>query len=233
MCLCLASATGICQENPTTKKTDISANPSDHFMLQLASNHWTGEPDSISRHTGGLNRSANIYLMLDKPFKGNNHFSLAFGLGIGTSSIYFKKMSVLINSTNAQLPFVNKDSSMRFKKYKLSSSFLEVPIEFRFSSNPAEPSKSVKAAVGVKIGTMLNSKTKGKTLESSTGQTINSYTEKIISKKYFNTTRAGATARLGYGNFTAFGTYYFTPVFKDGVAADMKSFQVGLTLSGL
>jgi hypothetical protein len=42
-----------------------------------------------------------------------------------------------------------------------------------------------------------------------------------------------ATARVGYGNFTLFGAYDLSGIFKDGVAANMKSLQIGLTISGL
>jgi len=138
------------QTTTEKKKYDLSNRPGDHFMLQLASNQWQGVPDSIKNKMGDLNRSANVYLMLDKPFKGDSRFSVAFGLGIGTSNIYFKKMTVDIASKNSTLPFRNTDSTERFKKFKLTTAFLEIPIEFRFTSNPVNPSKSFKIAIGVR-----------------------------------------------------------------------------------
>lgn len=219
----------------TTKKDkyNLADRAADHIMFQLSSDHWTGVPDSISSHIGSLSRGGNVYIMLDKPFKGNQKISVAFGLGVGTSHIFFKKMLVEIASTNPALPFKAVDTTSYFKKYKLATSFLEVPLELRFSSNPEKPNKSIKAAIGVKGGILLNAHTKGKILKNSVGTNINSYTEKLISKNYFNTTRLAATARVGYGIFTLFGAYNFTSIFKDGVAADMKLFQVGITVSGL
>jgi len=70
-------------------------------------------------------------------------------------------------------------------------------------------------------------------LRSASGSVINDYTEKVVAKKYFNSSRLSATARVGYGNFTLFGAYSFGSMFKDGVAADMKLFQAGITISGL
>ncbi|MDB5202342.1 MAG: hypothetical protein JWQ27_1751 [Ferruginibacter sp.] len=214
-------------------KLDLANRAGDHFMVQLGSTQWLGAPDSIDSHVGAFNRSANVYLMLDKPFKGNPQLSVAFGVGVSTSNVYFKNMLVDIGSTKPILPFVNVDTSNRYKKYKLTTAYLEVPIEFRFSSKPLDPSKSLKAALGVKVGTMLNAHTKGKGLEDKNGNSINTFTQKVITRSYFNGTRLTGTARVGYGNYSLFGAYSFTNLFKDGVAADINVLQVGLTLSGL
>ncbi len=217
----------------TTNRKDLTNKAGDHLMVQLASNQWMGAPDSISSRMGGLNRSANVYLMLNKPFKGNPKLSAALGIGVGTSNIYFDKMEVDITNTTNVLGFINTDSSNNFKKYKLATAYLEAPIELRYTANPENPMKGIKAAIGVKVGTLLNAHTKGKNLRDKLGTSLNEFTIKESSKVYFNSTRLAATARLGYGNFTLFGSYNFTPIFKDGVAADIKLLQLGLTLSGL
>lgn len=218
------------------KKKDYSKiinRPGDHIMVQFSSDHWAGTPDSIDSHMKGFSRGANVYLMLDKPFKSNPRFSLGFGIGVSTSSMFFKKMEVDLTAGSAKLPFNNLDSSDHFKKYKLSTAFLEIPLELRFTADPEKSNKSLKAAIGIKVGTLLNAHTKGKTLQNKSDQSINSYTAKESNKRHFNTTRLSATARVGYGNFSLFGSYQVNSLFKDGVAADIKPFQVGITLSGL
>lgn len=205
----------------------------DHFMLELTSDHWIGAPDSIKDHFKGFARGANVYIMLDQRFKGSPQFSVAFGLGVGTSNMYFKRMSVDIKSRTNKLPFNNLDTLSYFKKYKLTTAFLEIPLEFRFSSNPEIDSKSIKAAVGIKVGTLLSVHNKGKTLLDKDGRTVNNYTAKETGKGFFNSTRIQATARIGYGNFSLFGSYQFNNIFKDGVAAEIKLFQIGVCVSGL
>lgn len=214
-------------------KSGFTSQTGDHFMLQLTSDHWAGTPDSINSHMKGFSRGANVYVMLDQRFKSNPRFSVAFGLGVGTSNMYFKNMNVDIKSRTNKLPFNNLDSLSRFKKYKLTTAFLEVPVELRFSSNPEADGKSIKAAIGFKVGTLLNVHTKGKTLLDKDGKTINSYTAKETGKGFFNSTRIAATARVGYGNFSLVGVYQLNNIFKDGVAADVKLFQIGLCVSGL
>ena len=226
------------QETPSatdnnTKIIKIKNRPGDHFMIQLSSDHLAGMPDSISSHQKGFSRGFNAYFMLDKPFRSSPKYSIGIGVGISTSNIVFNKMNVGLTSASVLMPFTPTDSTNHFKKYKLATSFLEVPLEFRYTSKPSEVNKSFKAALGVKIGTLVNAHTKGKNLQDKNNNLINSYTEKENSKRYINGTRFMATARVGYGILSLFGTYQLNNFLKDGAGPNMKMFQVGLTISGL
>lgn len=216
------------------KKFNITDRAADHFLIQLSSDHWMGAPDSVSSRIRGISRGLNIYAMIDKPFKSNPRFSIGLGIGVSSSNIFFNRMMVDISSTNRTLPFINQDTTAYYKKFKLSTNFLEVPVEFRYFANPENPSKGFKFAVGVKGGILLNAHTKAKLLNDAKGNRINAATWKTTSKAYFNTTRLSATARIGYGMFSLFGSYSLGNMFKDGVAApDVRTLQVGLTFSGL
>lgn len=215
------------------KKFSIGNRAGDHLMFQLSSDHWIGAADSVSNHIKGFSRGANLYVMMDKPFKGNPRFSAAFGIGVSTSHIFFKRMVVDIASRTPVLPFYQLDTASNFKKFKVTTAYLEVPIELRFTSRPDEPNKSFKFAAGLKLGTLLSAATKGKNFRDNNGNLINSSTQKTKNKSYFNNTRLAATARVGLGNFSLFGAYNITTMFKDEVAPDTKLLQVGLTFSGL
>ncbi|MBK8609554.1 MAG: outer membrane beta-barrel protein [Chitinophagaceae bacterium] len=205
----------------------------DHLMLQLTSDYWSGTPDSIDSRINGFARGANVYVMLDKRFKGSPQWSVAFGVGVGTSNMYFRNMVVDIKSQTNTLPFLNVDSINHFKKYKLTTAFLEIPVELRFTLHPERESKSIKAALGFKVGTVLSVHTKGKNLEDKNGNLLSSYKQKETEKGYFNSTRMAATFRVGYGNFSLFGSYQINNILKDGVGPDLKLIQVGLNFSGL
>ncbi|MBS1509264.1 MAG: outer membrane beta-barrel protein [Bacteroidetes bacterium] len=206
---------------------------SDHFMIQINSDQWAGAPDSISSHKKGLSRGFNMYVMINKPFKNSPQLSVAYGVGVGTTNMYFKNMNVDVKSLNTKLPFTALDSTDHFKKYKLSTAFLEVPVELRFIKDPEHENKSLKGAIGIKVGTLLNVHTKGKLLQNKSGGTINSYTDKITDKRFFNSTRLAATARIGYGNISLYGSYQFTALLKDGVGPVIHPFEIGISLSGL
>jgi hypothetical protein len=227
------------QENKTApvKKTfDLSNRTADHFMIQYGLDKWAGAPDSF--HVKGNSRHFNFYFMMDKPFKNNPKFSVAYGLGIGSSNIFFDKTYVDVKSTSALLPFKvsypGTDSSY-FNKFKLTTIFLEAPVELRFFSNPENTNKSFKFAVGAKVGTILKAYTKGKDLKNKTGATIygNKFIEKQTDRKYFNGTRLSLTARAGYGIFGVHFTYQVTQFMKEGFGAEIKPYSIGLTISGL
>ncbi len=221
-------ATAQTNNNSNTKRVKGQAN--DHFMIQLAADNWSGKPDSV--RTKGIGRGANVYFMINFPFKTNRYLSAAIGAGIGTSSIYFDEQNVLIGGTSNQLQFNKVDTTNNFKKYKLTTAYLEVPVELRYTSDPDHRNKSWKFAIGGKVGTLLSSYTKGKTLEDKNDRTINEITEKTKRKSYFNSSRIALTARVGWGNYSLFGQYQVTNPFKDGVAPDVRPYSIGIAVSG-
>jgi hypothetical protein len=170
--------------------------------------------------------------MLNKPFKTAPKFSLGIGLGVSTDNIFFKRMNIDLTAPPGPLPFTPLDSADHFKKYKLATTYLDVPLEFRFTAKPNESNKSFKAALGLKIGTLLNSHTKGKTWVNKDNQTLNGYIQKENSKRFINSTHFMATARVGYGIVSLFGSYQLNKFLKDGAGPDMKLYQIGLTISG-
>ncbi len=206
----------------------------DHFMIQLSKDNWSGAPDSIKSRMNGFSRGLNIAVMMNKPFKSDPRWSVALGLGISHSSIFFKNTNVDVKASSTLLPFTSLDSAdQHFKKYKLATTFLEVPIELRYTFDPVNEKKSWKIGLGVKVGTMLNAHTKGKTLQNKSNATINSFTEKQNKKTFFNGTRLAATARVGIGNFSLFGAYSITSLLKDVAGPSIRPYQIGLTISGL
>lgn len=231
--ICALAAVSVAQAQEKKKPGGFMNRTGDHLMLQLTSDYWNGVPDSIGSRMSGFARGANVYVMLDQRFKGSPRWSVGFGLGVGTSNMYFKNTVVDIKSRTSTLPFTNTDSINHFKKYKLTTTFLELPVELRFTLHPEKEAKSFKAAIGFKAGTMLSVHTKGKNLVDKNGASVNNYTEKQRAKGFFNTTRLAATVRIGYGNFSVFGSYQVNNILKDGVGPDMKLMQIGLNFSGL
>jgi hypothetical protein len=225
------------EENEKKKRVgvpnlNIANRSKDHLLLQLGFDNWANMPDSIN--TRGISRSFNMYFMFDFPFKTNPHLSVGIGAGIATNNMYFKDTYIDIAGRTAnRLSFKDVSDTTRFKKYKLLTSFLEAPVEFRYSAKPENPKKSFKAAIGVKVGTMLAASTKGKNQLNSAGQSVNNFTQKEKSKKYFNTTRLSATARVGYGNLSIYGSYQVNTFIKEGFGPDVRPYSIGITLSGL
>jgi hypothetical protein len=219
----------------TQLKAQKTSNPlnraKDHLVIQFTGDSWANKPDSIV--TKKLNRGANIYVMMDYPFKSNKNFSLGIGAGFGTSGVFLKKTNAAILGTTTNLIFRKLDSVNHFKKYKVATAFLEAPIELRWTKNPENYDKSLKAALGIKIGTLLSAYTKGKTLQNASDNDLNKNIEKLKSKNYFNSSRIALTARIGIGHWSIFGQYQLTNVFKDNIAPPVKPYSIGIMISGL
>jgi Outer membrane protein beta-barrel domain len=216
---------------PARHNIDLSNRAGDHFLIQVGYHGWANMPDSIN--TKGFSRSFNMYLMFDFPFKTNPQFSVALGAGLGTDNLYFDKMEVDVAGQTQTLRFRDVSDTNNYKKYKVATTYLEAPIELRFTANPANYNKSFKVAVGAKIGALLNVHNKGKNLLNSAGGTINSFTKKESSKRYFNGNRLCVTGRIGYGSFSLFGSYQVNTFIKEGTGPEAKPFTIGLTISGL
>lgn len=223
------------QENPETpkKKTPInlSGRANDHILVQIGYTGWNGIPDSINQ--GGFSKSINVYFMFDFPFKTSPKLSIGVGAGISTDQVKFSKTYIGIKEKTTTLQFIDQSDTSHFKRTKLGTAYVEAPIELRFTADPLNSDKSLKFALGVKIGTLLNAHTRYKDLEDENGTLINSYTMKESSKKFFNSTRLSAQARIGWGHFSLYGSYQVTALFKDGVAPVIRPYSIGLTLSGL
>jgi hypothetical protein len=213
------------------KKPSLASRANDHLLIQFGYTSWAKIPDSIN--TKGFPRTFNAYFLFDFPFKSNPKISVAIGVGVGTDNIYFDKTYVGIKDLTSTLQFHDLSDTTHFKKSKLATTYFEAPLELRFNSRPDNPNKGVKVALGIKGGVLVQAHIKQKTEATSSGATINPYTEKESSKRFFNSSRFAGTARIGYGVFSAFATYQINSLFKTGVGPDVRPWTIGLTLSGL
>lgn len=214
------------QEGGSTmnKAVNRATHSRDFLMIQLSYDGWAGAPDSIKT---GFNRGFNIALMYDFPFK-KSPLSMAAGLGVSTSGVFLKDHTLdiagKVNPNKATFP-----ASTAYKKFKVATTYLEIPIELRYRSVPDNANKGFKAAIGVKVGALVNAHTKGKNTAPNGSKNF----DKDINKGFFNPWRFSGTARVGYGNFALFGSYSLNPMLKDNSDLDIRPYQIGICLSGL
>ena len=234
MCACIAFSLSA-QDTPekTSKKKEpinLTNRANDHFLVQLGYTGWSGIPDTITK--SGLSKSINVYLMMDYPFKTNPKLSIGIGLGVGSDHITFTKTYVGIKDITPSIRFTNQSDTNHFKKTKLATAYFEAPLELRFSADPMT-GKGFKAAIGIKVGTLISAHTRNTKYQNKSGTSLNDYTLKEASKRFFNKNRISATTRFGYGHFSLYGAYQLTPVFKDLLGPQVRPYSIGITLSGL
>ncbi|GEP92990.1 Outer membrane protein beta-barrel domain-containing protein [Chitinophaga terrae (ex Kim and Jung 2007)] len=210
--------------SPMNKAVNKLTRSNDFLMVQIAYEGWSGTPDSIKT---GLNRGFNIALMYDFPFK-KSKLSIAPGIGISTSGVYLKDHTMDIqgrlNANQVSFPVTNT------KKNKVATTYIEIPVELRYRSVPDNANKGFKAAIGLKIGALVDAHTKVKY----TGANGTKNIDKDANRGFFNPWRFSATGRIGMGNIALFGSFALNPLLKDDKSnVDIKAYQIGIAISGL
>ena len=206
--------------------------PQDHFMVELGYDNWVGSTDSMN--IKGFNHSENFYFMYAWPFKSDARLSVAAGIGIGSSNIYFNQVQPQIaNYNNFTLAFPSEAGGPHFKRFKLTTNYLEIPVELRFALDPEHMDHSWKFSVGTKIGLLLAAYTKGKTLLSPQGAVIGNYTEKESSKAFFNTFELTPVIRVSKGIFGVFGQIHANSLIKASAGPTILPWSAGIVISGL
>ena len=198
----------------------------DFLMIDLAYNNWLKKPDSVKTKTIGY--AFNVYLCYDFPIK-KTKLSFAAGLGISSSVVYLNQQVLTNTDTGVygtQARFLPDTS--HFKRYKFVTTYLTAPFELRYFSNTLNRNKGFKAAIGLQIGTLLGAHSKAVTSEAGT-----IVKEKIDTKRYVSPWNFAATARVGWGNFSLFGSYNLTNVFKENAGPPITPMSVGICITGL
>ncbi len=229
--LVLLSVTTIAQTKSDKKyNVNVVNRDNDHLVIQVGGLQWLNKPDSIG--SKGFNRTINIHLFKDFIFKTDNRFSVAIGVGVGTDHFFLDNRNVdLAGAVGSRLSFP-KQVGTTYKKTKLSSTYLEAPVELRFAANPLDYARSLKIAIGAKVGTLVDVHTKRKKAQVN-DNAVNLPTIKEKDRTFFSSTRIAGTVRVSYGYFGVFATYQVNSYIKDGNNFEIRPFTIGLTLNGL
>ena len=233
---------GLAQKKKTEPKikkdwsqVNLGNRPKDHLMFQLGTVMWTQKPDSFA--TKGLARTFNFNFSFDFPFKTDPRFSVGLGVGFGSDHMFFDRSARRELSINNPIGVrfarnIGADTAITYRSQKLHTAYLEAPVELRFMTKPETPNKSLKFALGLKVGTMLTAVDKARYTRDAQGNTT--YNSKIKDRKHFNNVRIAATARVAMGNFGVFAQYQINDFIREGQGPNqIRPFSFGITVSGL
>lgn len=203
------------------------------FTLELGLNNALDAPSRFDAALWG-SRSLNVYYQREIRIL-ESKFSLVPGIGLSLERFKFKNGAILgydaEDSLKLLLPAETPMTGL--KKSQLVTNYLDIPVELRFSTNPSDPNRSFKAAIGGRVGYMYDSFSKIKYAE-------DGETKRLKDKQDWNLTkfRYGVYTRIGIGNFSIFGYYNLTPLFEEGkgpyeknVKTDFQTMTVGISLS--
>ena len=200
------------------EKTEERNKHQDHMLIDFGYETFSSRPGFTDFQW--YNNGLNIQLFYDKLF-GQSGFSGAVGVGFSTQSYYSNKQ--IRRDTNKTILYSDwLTPQSTYEKNKVSTSWVEVPIELRFRSKTDDWGYRWKFSIGGKIGFLIDSHDK---LVDKNGVKYKTY--------YFpdmNKVRAGVIARAGYGkvNFTTF--FSLTEFFVPGRGPEMKQISFAISL---
>ena len=190
----------------------------DHMLIDFGYETFTSRPNFTNFQW--YNNGLNIQIFHDQLF-GQSGFSGAIGVGFSTQSYYSD--SQIRRDTNAPNLYSNwLRASEPYNRNKVSTSWVEVPLEFRYRSKVDDWGYRWKFSVGAKVGFLIDTHDK----------LVNK--DQVKFKTYYfpdmNNVRFGLVGRAGYGkvNFTTF--FSLTEFFVPGRGPEMKQVSVAISL---
>lgn len=187
----------------------------------------------------------NAYYLYEFKIDKKGQFTFNPGVGVGVDKLAFKDnlgvFSVVDptsgNRQTVVMPLINVfPNASGYKKTKLAMTYIDVPMEIRFHTNPDDRNRSFKLAVGGRLGVLVNQKTKVKytTVPDADGEQ-QKIKVKSIEDFGVNRFRYGTTVRMGIGFFNIFYYHNFSSLFSGKNGPDgtqVSNYSIGLTISG-
>jgi hypothetical protein len=180
-------------------------------------------PDDINYMTLHSSKSTNFNINFAQLSMGlARHIGFVTGLGLNWNNYRFDGNNNIIKGNNGVIEML--DPGAQLEKSKLATLYLTVPflLELQIPVHGNHFSIAAGPIGAVKLG----SHTK---MVFEDGQKIKSNGDFSL-----NLLRYGGTARVGYGNFQLFGTYYMTPLFQSGKGPggyNLYPFEIGVALT--
>lgn len=184
----------------------------DRFIFDFQTANFLVAPDSLS--VKGYSPGVNAFIMYDYPFSEKSIFSFAWGYGFSSFNIHHNGTFVEDSLENTQ--FIPFESSVEYKKNKLSINYVEIPLELRIRTRGL---RQFKLTVGGKIGYAVNIHTK---IKNEDGKF------KAYQVPNLDRLRYGLHGAIGAGRVMLYGFYGLSELFNEGKGPEMVPITLGL-----
>lgn len=194
------------------------------FNNYLTSGKSLVMPDEINYMTLHSGKSGNFNINFSQLSLGlTRHIGFITGLGFNWNNYRFDGNNNIQKGTNGIIEML--DPGTPLEKSKLATVYLTLPfmLEIQIPVNSSTLNMAAGTIGAVKLGSHT------KMVFQDNGQKVKSSGDFSL-----NMLRYGATARVGYGNFNLYGTYYMTPLFRTGkgpAGYDLYPFEIGVAFT--
>lgn len=202
------------------------------FLIEFGWSGLSSAPNEIDIANIG-SRTVNFYYMYDFPI-ANSKFSFRPGIGLGLDRYKFEDDVTLANDIDVageDIIVVSPLTGFDVSKTQLITNYIDIPLEFRFYTNPQDRKRSFRLGVGGKVGLRFSSLTKIKFEDD--GENV-----KLKSKDSFglNRFRYGVTGRVGFAGVNFFYYQSLSELFESGEGPagtdNTTNFTVGISITG-
>jgi len=210
---------------------DITSYPNSVITLNINYNSWTNPPPTME--ISPLSVGFDIYGLYT--FMGKNKFvSLAAGGGFGIQNV--KSNSSLINADSSYFQTLPKE--LNYRKNKITTVFIDVPIELRFRVRPNSRDKAgivrkrnFRVALGFKVGYNIQRYIK----YDGDDYRLFNYGNEIKFKEYRIKNnllyRYGVYARIGVGKLSLSAYYALSNFFETDKGPTLRPFAFGISVN--
>lgn len=183
---------------------------------------WSNIPDGIAIRA--INQGFQSFVMYNAPF-GKSNFGFSAGLGFRANNLYGNFKTEPLRdppSTGTELEMIDK--SVDFQRSKLTTPYLELPVEFKYNSKA-----KVAVGIGFKIAYMLPAHTKyvGEDYLLGSDNKLRVKFREIENLESFS---YGPTVRIGYKWFHVTSYYSISKLFVKGKGPQMYPISIGFAI---
>lgn len=201
------------ERTPIGGRPDIKGD----LFIEFGFNTLNNNPDELKRRFLP-SRTFNIYYQHPVNIGAENSgFTFNPGIGFGTDKLSFTNDRALFNN-----PTIGPESSIllditdvygddiTISRNNVSTTFIEVPLEFRYHFSKNNYQKSMRLAIGGKVGYLVQSQTKIAYSDS------NGLDRQVKDRQSFgfNPLRYGVYGRFGFAGINLWGYYGLNQVFQ-------------------
>jgi len=213
------SISGVAQGNENSSKiTKVRDRWDDKILIELTHDTWLGAPDGVEFVIPSVGFKG--YLFTDYTFGEESNFSFAWGFGVSADNVKsnaeFRQEEFPDGTTGDQ---ELEPLERSYDNNKFVTTYLEIPIEFRFITKSKHP---FRMALGARAGYLLQDHQK---IEDTNGKA------KFYNFEHINRWRYGASARIGYSYVQLTGFYSLAPLIEEGKGTELTPISIGLAFT--
>ena len=197
-------------------------------LMQEGSLNLQDDANALSLNYG-KSLNWNLHLFKQRINLIDHKINFIYGMSFDFNNYNFSEPITLQRNTSPLA--ITFNDTIEYKKNKLYTSFLTVPMMLNFESNPRKSSRSFRVSAGGYAGLMLASRTK-QCYKDDDGDL-----QTQISRDDFNLNkfRYGLAGQVGVGPINFWANYSLVPMFetnKGPSGADLYPLNMGITLIG-